>query len=108
MRELISDNGRDSKIIIKLKELLKGSSKRERFIDVLTTIISRAFLDENEPKFDTGPLKELKSQLGSKFRINDYTSELLEFMKNFIYENIQETKEKDKEIILRPNTDYNM
>jgi hypothetical protein len=100
LRELINDYGRGSKIIIKPKEFLKGSSsKRKRFIDALTTIISRAFLDENDPKFEAGPLKELKSQLGNKFKINDYTFELTGFIRDSMYKYIQQTREKDENII---------
>ena len=75
-------------------------SKRKRFIDVVTSVISRAYRRKNDERFTKEPLEILQKKLGNKLQVIDYTDELPNFIENFMNEAIQETKNKGKNLII--------
>jgi hypothetical protein len=102
MNKIISEiYRRESKIIVKPKILLDNpSDKRKRFIDVVVSVISRAFLNASNPKYDPLLLQELKKSLGSKIIVKDISSEVAVLLNNAMYDEIQETKTRDEQLIL--------
>jgi len=86
MQEYIQEGiNEDADISISKINILKGDlSKRARFVDVLTSIISRAFLDSNNKKYDLAPLNELNTRLQNNLEIEDLTIEMINFYNNMI------------------------
>ena len=98
---VVHDIKKDSDISIIEKNLLKDpNSRRKRFIDVLTSVISRAFRDKNDSKFDNTPFKELQNQLKNNFNVEDMTYDVISFLKDIILKGIHETKEKEKRLLI--------
>ena len=77
-----------------------NNSKRKRLIDIITSVICRAFLDLDNSKYDTAPLNILKKRLETNIKIHDITDEMSEFYDEMIKKSIEETKVKDNNIIL--------
>lgn len=75
-------------------------NRRESFIDSLTSIISRSFLDNSNSKFDDQPVRELKKGLGSNFVLHDITADTINFINEMIYKDVQETKVQDASVII--------
>ena len=80
--------------------LTDANSKRKRFIDVLTTVCSRSFLDESNPKYDREPLNILSTGLRDRFMVQSDTAEMINFMKNMIDYCIKKTKSVDAKLII--------
>lgn len=64
--------------------LISTDDKRKRFIDALTSIVSRAFLKTNNPKFDLNPIKQLERGFGDKFLVDNITDKLIDFITYFM------------------------
>jgi len=95
------DSKRNTQISISpIRLLTKSSDQRKRFIDVMTSIISRAFRNKHDSKFSVEPLRELKNRLKSRIRIIDDSDEVVQFMDTFIKKSIRDTKEKDKGLLI--------
>ena len=102
IQEFINDYIKtDTQIYIGPIQFLNSpSDKRERFIDVLTSIISRSLLAQSNPKFDLQPNNELLRGLKNKFILGDMTAEIINFTYDVMYKDIQETKVKEKSKII--------
>ena len=102
LHELLKENSnRHPEITIKPIELLtKQSSDKKRLIDSLTSSISRAFYNINDPKYNKTPLTILTQSLGDRFTIIDVTPEMTVFINNVMYDDIQGTKVKEKPLII--------
>ncbi|MEW6144482.1 MAG: hypothetical protein AB1598_05635 [Thermodesulfobacteriota bacterium] len=95
------DTKTDTQISLEpIKFLSSPNDKRKRFIDVLTSIISRSLLAQNNPKFDLQPVNELRLGLNNKFVFDHMTAELINFTHDVMYNDIQETKVKEKSKII--------
>jgi len=102
LRELLRENlKRDPQIIIRpIQLLIDKSSDKKRLIDSLTSSISRGIYNVNDSKYDKTPTIDLSQSLGDRFTIIDVTSEMTVFINNVMYDDIQETKVKEKPLIL--------
>ena len=76
--------GFDNKITIKPINLLDVDSKRKRFIDGVTCIISRAYFDNSHIRYTKEPLDCLVANLENNIQILDTTDRLIEFFQKFI------------------------
>jgi len=82
IQEDIQDNlNKDYDISVRPIKLLDDDiSKRKRLIDVITSIISRAFRDKN----NGSPLEEIKLLLQDKYHESNITKETISFYKHMI------------------------
>ena len=79
-----------------------AKDRKKRFIDVLTSVISRAYFDCSDERFTDIPLIMLKNSLKENFNIDNATNDLILFMLKAILDNIQETKQEKKNLIHIP------
>lgn len=102
LQEFIAEGiKKDLDISIASKSLMKDKNyRRKRFIDVLTSIISRALRDTNDSKYDTTPIEQLKNQLKNDFNIENITDNVIISLNDFMYKDIQETKEQEKKLLV--------
>ena len=92
---------KDAVIIIEpIKFFGSINIRRESFIDALTSIISRSFIDRDNNKFDLQPLNELIKGIGNNIVIEDITVATINFTHETIYKFIQATKVQDKSLII--------
>lgn len=104
IQDLLNDhNDSDTTVAIEpIKFFGPTNSPRATFIDVLTSVISRSFIDESNLKFDTQPLVELSKELVNNFVVEDITISTIEFIHDVMYKDIQETKIQDDSRIIIP------
>ncbi|MGC1135802.1 MAG: hypothetical protein WA941_23460 [Nitrososphaeraceae archaeon] len=100
-RFVVDNIKKDVKVSIKTKQFLKATDrKREYFIGVLTSVVSRVCRDEKDSKYDLRLLTEMQNKLGNNFNIEDTTNDLISALREGITVFIQETKEKDKKLLI--------
>ena len=104
IQELINnhDNSDTTVTIEPIQFFGPTNSPRATFIDVLTSVISRSFVDKSNVKFDTQPLVELSKELVDDFVVEDITISTIEFIHDVMYKDIQETKIQDDSPIIIP------
>ncbi len=84
IQALLSKLNKGIKISISHLNVLKEDSKRKRFIDVLASIVSRAYLKPNHERASEDPIEVLANLSGSNFREDDITAYEVQFMKKFM------------------------
>jgi len=83
IQRLLTKLGTDTKIKVPPLSLLDVDSKRKRFIDILASVISRAFMDESHDRYSEVPLTRMRASSGSRFEFDDVTREEIRFMRSF-------------------------
>ena len=79
----------NSIVTISNKQLLKDiSSERKRFIDVITSVISKNFRDHNDKTYSSKPLEILTKGMGNKIRVEDSTEDSTAETSNSFYDSI--------------------
>ena len=85
---LIKNLNQDARILIDTIQTLKtDSSKRKRFIDALTSICSRTFIDKKNLKYDPQALDILKNKLKNKIKVENLTKETIQLVAELSHDN---------------------
>lgn len=87
INELLKLRGDKRSVVIPPFSLLDEDNYRKRFIGVVTSVISRSFMNPNHPRFDRVPLDSLMEKPLNQY--TDITDEVIDFLRDFMDEAVR-------------------
>lgn len=87
--EVFSGGQNKLKIIVNQIGLMKVDSNRKRFIDIITSIVSRSFVDTQNEKCFLDILDKMMKNKGMNHHIEDITKSLTDFMIKFMNKTVR-------------------
>jgi hypothetical protein len=82
--EVFTGSDNNLKIILNQIELMKIDSDRKRFIDIITSVASRFFLDPQNQRYSPDILNKMMKNKDMNHHIEDITKNLTDFMIKFM------------------------